>query len=107
MKYTRKQRAEKSKVENSEKSNFLVGLEKFAHYAGCRGIYMKPVTYGIYKVVHNGKTSEEEAVRAARNDEKGGLVKGWIINLGGKQRVFKPDSSRYKVYPLKSSKLSQ
>ena len=76
------------------------GLEKFNLYADPRGIKIDPASYGIYKVVHNGRTSELEAVRASQNIN-GDTVTGWIINLAHRQRTFKPDGSGYEVYPRK------
>lgn len=78
------------------------GMEKFKLYADPRGIQIDPKSYGIYKVVHNGKVSKLEACRAAQNI-KGETVTGWIINLACRRRTFKPDGSGYKVYPLKNS----
>jgi hypothetical protein len=89
-------------MKNTKKANVLAGLDKFRLYAVPRGIYIKEGTYGVYKVRHNGgKPTEREAVRAAMNDAEGNLVKGWIINMAGRQRTFKADGSGYEVFPLK------
>ncbi len=91
-----------NKREKNSGVNVLAGIEKFRIYAGPRGIYIKEGTYGVYKVRHKGgKPTEREAVRAAMNDTQGNLVKGWIINMAGRQRTFKADGSGYEVFPLK------
>lgn len=89
-----------AKYATRKKNNILAGIDKFNHYADPRGIQIDPASYGIYKVVHNGKSSELEACRASQNIN-GQTVTGWVINMAGRQRTFKPDGSGYEVYPLK------
>lgn len=89
-----------AKYATRKKNNILAGVEKFQFYAEPRGIMIDLKSYGIYKVVHNGKTSELEACRASQNVQ-GKTVPGWIINIANRQRTFKPDGSGYEVYPLK------
>ena len=84
----------------NKKAIVRAGVEKFQFYAEPRGLMIDLKSYGIYKVVHNGKTSELEACRASQNIN-GQTVTGWIINLACRQRTFKPDGSGYEVYPLK------
>ena len=94
IKQTKKQRRENEIVASVK----TVGLEKFRHYATPRGIYMKESTYGVRKIVHNGKISHREAVEAIMSDpESGDQIAGWIINLGGKQRKFVTLKQGYRV----------
>ncbi len=102
-KYSKKEKAAiQNKIAKKSNENMMVGYQKFEKYAAPRGIYLKAGTYAKYKVRHNGgEPSEREAVRAAKNDENGQLVKGWVINTAGKQRSFKEDGSGWEVFPLK------
>lgn len=85
----------------SKKNVSPAGLEKFNLYAEPRGFKIELTTYGIYKVVHNGKSSQLEAARAVKVNNDGSVTLGWIINIANRQRTFKPDGSGYDVYPLK------
>ena len=79
----------------------MAGIDKFRKYADQRRLNIKEETYGIYRLKHNGgKPTEREAVRATKNKD-GELQKGWIINMGGCERSFKPDGSGYNIFPLK------
>lgn len=93
-KYSKKEKAAKT-------NNLIAGIEKFRGYATPRGFYMKESTYGVYNVTHNGHHTKLEAVRAARTEADGRMTKGWIINVAGRQRTFKPDGSGWEVHPIK------
>ena len=97
----KKTMAKYSKKQRENKSNILAGIEKFRNYATPRGFYMKEGTYGVYNVTHNGHHTKLEAVRAARTEADGRMTKGWIINVAGRQRTFKPDGSGWEVHPIK------
>lgn len=78
----------------------ICGIEKFRRYAKPRGFYIRENSYGIYTVCHKGQRSQLEAVRAARSETDGTMTKGWIINIAGRQRTFKPDNKGWHVFPL-------
>lgn len=79
----------------------VVGIEKFKLYAKPRQIYLLVETYDIYKVVHNKKISQREAVRAAMTNPDGSISVGWVINLAGRQRKFVADERGYKLFHIK------
>lgn len=82
-----------------KQGNLLAGIEKFQEFAKSRAYDICQKTYGIYRIVSkNGKTSKREAVRAYKIGNDGSAIFGWIINLAGRERVFKPDGSGYKVF---------
>ncbi len=86
-----------------------VGIEKFREYYIPRakgGLMVDESSYGLYKVVHEGRTSERECMKAWRVKFNGDgsytrVDEGWIINLHNRQRTYKPNSSGYEVFPLK------
>ena len=89
-------RKEKTKYMKNMENKMVViaGIEKFKLYAEPRGIWMKFKTYGTdRKVIHNGKTSNREAIDAVAKDG----TKGWIINLAGRQRKFMTPADGYLV----------
>ena len=96
-----KNMAKYSKKEKAAKINLVAGIDKFRNYATPRGFYIKESSYGVYNVTHNGHHTQLEAVRAARTEKDGSMVKGWIINVAGRQRTFKPDGSGWEIYPIK------
>jgi len=97
----KKTMAKYSKKQRENKANIIAGIDKFRGYATPRGFYMKESTYGVYNVTHNGHHTKLEAVRAARTEADGRMTKGWIINVAGRQRTFKPDGSGWEVHPIK------
>lgn len=84
--------------EKNTKGNLLAGLAKFQDFAGKRGYELVEETYGIHRVVNKGRVSNREAVQAYRVNDDGSVTFGWVINLAGRERVFKPEGGTYKVY---------
>lgn len=70
-----------------------IGIEKFRHYAVPRSIELQEESYGMHKVIHNGKSSCLEAVRATDKDGN----PGWVINMANRRRRFIADAQGYVV----------
>ncbi len=100
--------AKYSRNEKMARNAQVVGIEKFEKYYKPRyvgGLRVDENSYGLYKVVHEGKVSERECMRAWHVREVNGDEEivdcGWIINMHNRQRTYKATGSGYEVFPLK------
>lgn len=83
-----------------ESSVDIVGLDEFRMYAIPKGMAIKESTYGVRKIVHNGKSSYREVVEATLIGPDNKPVRGWIINFFGKRRKalkFVDEKRKYEV----------
>ncbi len=82
-----------------ESSIDVVGLDEFKMYASPKGMIIKESTYGVKKIVHNGKAFYREVVEAIRIGPDNRRTFGWIINFFGKRRkAFKFVNKKQKYY---------
>lgn len=80
-----------------KKFNKEEAIVKFRNYANPRNITLDEKTFGLYKVVINGKSDIHEAVKATS-------PAGWVVNEKNtdSQRKFHPEGSII-VTPFKGS----